>query len=71
MCELSAPCVPLRGAWRGQPCSLRHRGAQSGLADLHIVKNGRPHDTDEARASELLKQKDIVVSIDLGLGECS
>ena len=41
-----------------------------GGPDLHIFKEGRPHDTDEARASALLRRQDINVLSDLGLGEC-
>jgi glutamate N-acetyltransferase/amino-acid N-acetyltransferase len=36
---------------------------------LQLVKNGRPHDTDEARASALLRETEINVRVELGLGD--
>lgn len=35
---------------------------------LHLVKDGRPFDTDEARATALLQPVDVTVRVDLGLG---
>jgi len=36
--------------------------------DLHLVKDGRPHDVDEQWASQLLKRNNIFIRVDLGLG---
>ena len=37
--------------------------------DLHLVKDGRPHNVDEERAAEILAQDEITITVDLGQGE--
>lgn len=39
-----------------------------GARSLELVRAGRPHDVDEARAAEILAGEDINITIDLGLG---
>ena len=39
------------------------------LGDLEMVRGGEPYDVDEKRASEILAQPDIPITIDLGQGE--
>ncbi len=39
------------------------------LGDLHLVHRGRPHEIDEARASEILAREAVDITVDLGMGE--
>jgi glutamate N-acetyltransferase/amino-acid N-acetyltransferase len=39
--------------------------------NLHLLKNGRPFDTNEERATELVRRENIIVRVDLGLGDVS
>ncbi|GAA6010814.1 hypothetical protein JCM10207_005856 [Rhodosporidiobolus poonsookiae] len=42
---------------------------QDGSAELKLLVNGEPENVDEDRASEILKEEDLEIRIDLGLGE--
>ena len=42
---------------------------QSNQAMLHLFKDGTPFDTDETKASEILEKEEILIIVDLGLGE--
>lgn len=48
--------------------SLFFGKGETGTEELEIFKNGVPFDTNEEKASEILKGKDISVRIELGLG---
>ncbi len=39
------------------------------FGDLQLVKGGQPFDVDEEKAARLLSQKDIAITVDLGLGD--
>lgn len=39
------------------------------LGDLHLVRNGEPHQIDEERAAAILAQPEISIVIDLGQGD--
>jgi glutamate N-acetyltransferase/amino-acid N-acetyltransferase len=39
------------------------------LGDLHLVRDGAPYHLDEARASAILAQQDIAITVDLGQGD--
>ncbi|NPV10030.1 MAG: bifunctional glutamate N-acetyltransferase/amino-acid acetyltransferase ArgJ [Anaerolineae bacterium] len=39
------------------------------LGDLHLVRQGRPHDVNEARAAEILAEEDVAITVDLGMGQ--
>lgn len=41
---------------------------EAGINELHLFKNGMPFDTNEERASAILKCKDFSIRIDLGVG---
>jgi len=41
------------------------------LGDLHLVHGGRPYDVNEERAAEILAQDDILITVDLGMGQQS
>ena len=43
--------------------------AAAPLTSLHIVRGGQPFDCNEAHATALFKQRDIILHIDLGLGK--
>ena len=43
-------------------------GNDSAEGNLHLLKDGQPYQTDEARATELVRRKDIHIRIDLGKG---
>lgn len=38
------------------------------LGDLHIVHEGKPHDTDEERALDILARYEVTITVDLHLG---
>lgn len=40
-----------------------------GSAELKLLVNGEPEQVDEARASEILKEEDLEIKVELGLGE--
>jgi hypothetical protein len=40
-----------------------------GSAELKLLVNGEPEQVDEARASEILKDEDLEIKVELGLGE--
>ncbi len=39
------------------------------FGDLQLVKGGQPFDVNEERAAQILSQKDITITVELGLGE--
>ena len=39
------------------------------LGDLHLVHNGRPFQVDEERASQILAETDVAITIALGMGD--
>jgi len=39
------------------------------FGDLQLVKDGAPHDVDEKRALTILSKKEIVITLELGLGD--
>jgi glutamate N-acetyltransferase/amino-acid N-acetyltransferase len=41
------------------------------MGDLELVRDGGPYQIDEARASEILAQREIPIRIDLGQGEAA
>jgi len=42
-----------------------------GSDELHIFKDGTPHDTNEEKASSILQQNSFRVRINLGIGRAS
>ncbi|MCC7355693.1 MAG: bifunctional glutamate N-acetyltransferase/amino-acid acetyltransferase ArgJ [Anaerolineae bacterium] len=38
---------------------------------VHLVREGRPYDVDEARAAQVLSGHDVAITLDLGLGPAS
>lgn len=40
-----------------------------GSAELKLLVNGEPEQVDEVRASEILKDEDLEIKVELGLGE--
>ncbi|BGO92504.1 hypothetical protein NBRC10512_000419 [Rhodotorula toruloides] len=42
---------------------------QDGSPELKLLVNGEPENVDEERASEILREEDLEIKIDLGLGE--
>ncbi|KAJ3272787.1 hypothetical protein HK104_004400 [Borealophlyctis nickersoniae] len=41
------------------------------MPPLHLFKNGAPFDVNEDKAAKILDKEDIVISVDLGLGDAS
>ena len=39
-----------------------------GSAELQLLVNGEPEQVDEVRASEILKNEDLAIKVELGLG---
>ncbi|KAJ3058374.1 hypothetical protein HK102_010532, partial [Quaeritorhiza haematococci] len=37
--------------------------------ELHLFKDGQPYDVDEERAADILEGEDILIRVDLGLGD--
>lgn len=54
-----------------QKVNMWFGSTEEGLNELHLVKNGEPFDTNEERASSILKEKDFRVRVNLGLGDQS
>lgn len=44
-------------------------GAGAEPLQVHLVREGRPYDVDEARAAEILAAHEVAITLDLGLGE--
>ncbi len=62
--------------WGRVLCAVGYSGAEVEpervslrFADLVLVWGGQPRDYDEARAAEILRQPEVTVTIDLGLGD--
>lgn len=59
------------GLWFAEGGTVEElRGTEGELErrSVHLVRNGRPYQVDEARAAEILAGEDIDIIVDLGLG---